>query len=160
MNCFYHQDREAVGICISCGRPVCQECKVVLADKFHCSKCADQIYARATSAVHDTTARPPRPSWFARHLNWTALISWTGLIPVWLVGGFLTGVIAAMAGFEANFDGAAGYLWTAIFAAAWLVPTNGWILRKKKRKLWHLSWLFIPFGWIIFLSLENRNETV
>ena len=158
MNCFYHEDREAIGICVSCGRPICPECKVVLADKFHCNKCANQIFERATTTRELLSTAKPRPNWFARHLNWAAIISWAGVFPVLFVGGFATGLIAAAAGFEANFDGPAGYLWSAVFAACWLIPTNGWLLRKKGQSLWHLLWLILPFGWIVFLSLDNRHE--
>ena len=43
MNCFYHSYREAVGFCLSCGRPTCAECKVTLGEKFYCNLCADRI---------------------------------------------------------------------------------------------------------------------
>jgi hypothetical protein len=33
-----------------------------------------------------------------------------------------------------------------------------WILRRKRRRLWWLLMLFIPYGWIIYLLLENRRQ--
>lgn len=36
MRCFYHEDREAVGICKSCGRGLCRECAVELPKSLAC----------------------------------------------------------------------------------------------------------------------------
>ena len=36
MRCFYHEDREAVGSCKSCGRGLCRECAVDLAKGLAC----------------------------------------------------------------------------------------------------------------------------
>lgn len=34
----------------------------------------------------------------------------------------------------------------------------GWVLRQKNRSLWWLlMWLFVPFGGIVILCLENRS---
>ena len=41
MNCDYHPDREVVGMCVSCGKPICVECKVILKDKIYCNQCID-----------------------------------------------------------------------------------------------------------------------
>jgi len=39
MNCYYHPDRDVVGMCVSCGKPICLECKVVFKDKLYCNPC-------------------------------------------------------------------------------------------------------------------------
>ncbi len=44
MNCYYHPGCEVVGMCVSCGKPICVECKVVLADKIYCNPCADKLF--------------------------------------------------------------------------------------------------------------------
>jgi hypothetical protein len=36
MRCFYHEDREAVGSCKSCGKGLCRECAVDLAKGLAC----------------------------------------------------------------------------------------------------------------------------
>ena len=36
MRCFYHEDREAVGTCKSCGRGLCRECAVDLTKGLAC----------------------------------------------------------------------------------------------------------------------------
>ncbi|MBP2018032.1 hypothetical protein J2Z79_001431 [Symbiobacterium terraclitae] len=39
MSCTYHADREVRGICASCGRPICAECKVELNGQPFCKNC-------------------------------------------------------------------------------------------------------------------------
>lgn len=41
MNCYNHSDREAVGMCVSCGNPICLECKVIFKDKLYCNPCIE-----------------------------------------------------------------------------------------------------------------------
>jgi surface polysaccharide O-acyltransferase-like enzyme len=37
---FYPNDKEASAICVSCGKPVCNECNILLKDnKMHCKQC-------------------------------------------------------------------------------------------------------------------------
>lgn len=46
MKCFYHQDRDAVGICKSCGRGLCPECAVDLKTGLACKgRCEDEARA-------------------------------------------------------------------------------------------------------------------
>jgi hypothetical protein len=46
MRCFYHQDREAVGSCKSCGKGVCAECAVDLGKGLACrNRCEDAAKA-------------------------------------------------------------------------------------------------------------------
>jgi len=47
-----------------------------------------------------------------------------------------------------------------IIAALWLFGIDGWVLKKKNRSLWNLLWLIVPFGWIVFLCLENRTGII
>lgn len=39
MNCYVHPDKEAVGVCTSCTKPICSECKVEVAGKLVCTNC-------------------------------------------------------------------------------------------------------------------------
>jgi len=41
MNCTVHPDKNSVGNCISCGRPVCEECKVRIKNLVHCRECVE-----------------------------------------------------------------------------------------------------------------------
>lgn len=43
-NCAYHPERDAVGACVSCGKLICEECKVVLAGKIYCNPCGDKLF--------------------------------------------------------------------------------------------------------------------
>ena len=46
MKCFYHQDRDAVGTCKSCGKGLCPECAVDLGKGLACrSRCEDDAKA-------------------------------------------------------------------------------------------------------------------
>ena len=40
--CYYHPDREAIGTCAICGRPLCEECGVEIEGKFYHKKCLEQ----------------------------------------------------------------------------------------------------------------------
>jgi len=43
MRCFYHQDREAVGVYKACGKGICAECAVDLGEGLACkTRCEDQ----------------------------------------------------------------------------------------------------------------------
>jgi len=41
MKCDKHPDRDAIGTCVSCGRGICQDCKVSLNNMFHCKACVE-----------------------------------------------------------------------------------------------------------------------
>ncbi len=46
MRCFYHQDREAVGACKSCGKGLCPECAVDLGKGLACrGRCEAEVEA-------------------------------------------------------------------------------------------------------------------
>lgn len=99
-------------------------------------------------------------NWFQKHLNWTAVLSWIALYPINFVVGLIVGAIVVFndpyISEEALSDIA--YVFGIVVSLAWLMPTNGWILRKKSRSLWNLLWLFIPFGGIVFLCLKNLSD--
>ena len=40
MKCYVHSDVEAVGVCVACGKGVCQECAVTVSGKAYCRDCA------------------------------------------------------------------------------------------------------------------------
>ena len=42
MKCGYHPEREAVGVCVGCGRGICEFCKTILNDKFYCPNCVEK----------------------------------------------------------------------------------------------------------------------
>ncbi len=91
-------------------------------------------------------------NWFGRHLNWVAVLSWATLYPL----GFIIGL--AIIYINPYISTATYYVLAYMVSAVWLFGIGGWILRKKNRSLWNLLWLPIPFGWIVFLCLENRTD--
>ena len=150
LKCYYHPERDAVGTCANCGKAVCPECKVMLSQKCYCNPCADEACASAASGV-----QPKAASWFARHLNWTTVLTWAGALAASFVAGFVVGVV--MYGTDTTrtetIAAFAGY----IAALAWLLVTNGWVLRRKGRSEWHLLLLLVPFGFLFILALQNKT---
>ncbi len=47
MKCYQHPDRDAVGMCVGCGNPICQECNVKLGKDNCCKACKDKLAATA-----------------------------------------------------------------------------------------------------------------
>ena len=152
MNCDGHTDREAVGACVNCGKPICLECKVVLGEKVYCNACANTLFEMATAAP------APSANWFRRHLNWTVVLSWLGAYVI----AFMAGIVVVMVMYgrnpnvvEADLEKVLTFTGVVV-ALAWLLPTNGWVLRKKGQSEWHLIWLLVPFGIMVLLGLQNR----
>ncbi len=147
--CTDHPDRDASGTCTYCGKPVCEECNVSLAGNCYCKPCADLAF---------THNRGLPAGWFSRHLNWTVVLTWAGAVAVSFVAGFIVGLvlygsdnarteeIAALAGYVA--------------ALAWLLITNGWVLRKKGRSEWHLLLLLFPLGFLFLLAVGNKGQPI
>ncbi|MFH1381808.1 MAG: hypothetical protein ABIH70_02840 [Chloroflexota bacterium] len=108
MNCFYHPEREAVGMCVSCGKPICPECKVELGKKFYCNPCAERMFSdklqagagietaaitlENTSGQGSSTAVPKE----IRGWNWGAFLLgwiWAGGNKLW--GWLIFGLVTA-----------------------------------------------------------------
>lgn len=67
MKCYSHQDRDAVGICLACGKAICQECAQEVKGKIYCKRCAAEVKeteeVRAPVAVAKGEESPK--SWLA-----------------------------------------------------------------------------------------------
>lgn len=37
--CFYHPDRQALAVCVSCRKPICQSCSTLWEGMHHCASC-------------------------------------------------------------------------------------------------------------------------
>lgn len=46
-HCFYHPDRSALAICVSCRKPICQSCSTLWEGMHHCTACLAQRRASA-----------------------------------------------------------------------------------------------------------------
>lgn len=150
MNCAYHPEVDAIGACVNCGRLICAECKVVLGEKIYCNPCADKLFAEASTPV-----KAKELNWFQRHLNWTVILTVVALYPLdFVIGLLLYSIDPYMA--EETVEGIA-VLIAVIVNLAVLFLVGAWALKRKARNLWHLLWLIVPFGLIIFLCLENKS---
>jgi|SRR5579859_2037959 len=59
MNCFYHQDRQAVGACKSCGKGLCPECAVDLGKGLACrGRCEEDVRALIQLIDHNIKLSP------------------------------------------------------------------------------------------------------
>jgi ABC-type dipeptide/oligopeptide/nickel transport system permease subunit len=97
-------------------------------------------------------------NWFQRHLNWTWVLTVTiGSVILGFILGFITGLVDPYAYYisDAALTGLS-YLIAVIVA----IIVGWWVLREKKRKLWWLLIILVPFGWIVFLCLENRSQVI
>ena len=145
MNCYYHPDREPGGACVSCGHLICDECKVTLGGRIYCNPCADSLVAGISLSK--------KSNWFERHLNWTMVF---GLVGAY-AGSFVAGMVITVANPYVGEDPL--YAVGLIISLAVLVSVWGWALRKRSRSLWWLPLgLFVPFGFIVLLCLENKSQ--
>ena len=52
--CFYHPDRQALAVCVSCRKPICQSCSTLWEGMHHCAACLSErrsTVARRGAAV-------------------------------------------------------------------------------------------------------------
>jgi hypothetical protein len=60
MRCFYHQDKEAVGLCKSCAKGVCAECAVDLGNALACrNRCEER--AQSVVKIQDHAIQSLKP---------------------------------------------------------------------------------------------------
>lgn len=59
MNCKNHPDREGVAACVSCGKVLCDECRLKLAGKNYCQECADAL--ASGKPAQNKEEKPGRP---------------------------------------------------------------------------------------------------
>lgn len=43
MKCYYHNETDAIGTCVGCGKFICKECKTEIDEKNYCSKCLNEL---------------------------------------------------------------------------------------------------------------------
>ena len=91
-------------------------------------------------------------NWFNRHLNWAFLLFLAGILVVL----FIVDIPVILSNSD-NVQYILALVNLPVFLASVLAATV-WILRGKRRRLWWLLMLLIPYGWIIYLLLENRSQ--
>ena len=153
MNCYYHPDHEVVSSCVNCGRLICSECKVELDGKMYCNPCTEKFVAETTVAN-----RAKGLSWFERHLNWTENLSFiSGILLIYLITekpvlDLITNSVYSV-NLNISQESLKGILFSFIFIInlAWLVPVNGWVLKKRKKSLWNLVGYFTIYSFVYSL---------
>jgi hypothetical protein len=92
MRCFYHADREAVGVCKSCQRGICHECIADVGKGIACkNRCEDD--ARGLVALADAAIRQqPANEFIVARMRRNRLV--TAIFYLLLGGGFVvTGIL-------------------------------------------------------------------
>lgn len=117
MNCTIHNDREAAGICVNCGKPYCDECLVEVNGKMYCKKCIAEI---AQGQPESTYMPPPKNKSTATllciflgmlgmhrfymgyvgeglaYMLGTILLSWTVICPIFIFACVVADLIAIL----------------------------------------------------------------
>ena len=62
MRCFYHEDKEAVGTCKSCGKGLCRECAVDLAKGLACRERCEENVRNVIALIDQNIKIAPRTS--------------------------------------------------------------------------------------------------
>jgi hypothetical protein len=111
MKCHVHQDRDAIGACCSCGKYVCLECKVSIANQVFCNQCLDE---RIRTGAWPTETRLSMPG--ASGMGSGSFVP--PEIKGWNWGGFLMTWIW----------GTGNNVWISFIALLSIVPYLGWAI--------------------------------
>jgi len=105
-------------------------------------------------------------SWYRRHLNWTWVFAQlaVGLIGFFIIAVFVSGLFVSgtMLPSEESIFASVSVIQIIVLVLQMIAmfSIGAWVLKRKKRGLAWLLIFLVPFGWIIFLCLENRSELV
>ena len=122
-----------------------------------CPQCGQRFAGFDSEEKQRYVREPGAPvkerNWFERHLNWTMVLG--------ALGAFLATVIVVLVIIlidpyvsDDALDATGIIIGLAVVAPVW-----GWALRRKNRSLWWLPLgLFVPFGWVVLLCLENKGQ--
>jgi hypothetical protein len=87
MRCYYHQDRDAVGLCKSCGKGLCADCQTDLGQGLACkARCEERVRGLIALIEHSVRAAPAAQTLLRlNRRNWV----WLGVF-VLLMGAVIT----------------------------------------------------------------------
>ena len=54
MKCDKHTGKDAIAVCVNCGKGVCDDCRLKLAGKNYCQECADKLATEKTTLLHSS----------------------------------------------------------------------------------------------------------
>lgn len=112
MNCYVHPEREAVGVCVSCGKAVCPECNVAIGEKLYCKSCAGKTFSTTSAPGQNTSGMGSQAvvpdgvrgwNWGASLLSWIWAIgnnTWIGLLALIPYVGLVMSIILGVKGNE------------------------------------------------------------
>jgi hypothetical protein len=116
VQCSIHPDREAIGACCSCGRYICAECKVSIANQTYCNQCLD---ARIKTGAWPPQTRLVIPSASGMGHGSSVPTEITG----WNWGGFLLTWIW----------GTGNNVWISFISLLGIIPYIGWAIELTMR---------------------------
>ena len=103
MNCYFHPEAESVATCVSCGKPVCQDCAVDVRGKIHCQPCLASTDRPGVGTLPTVPAASSVPT------NTLAIVSVAlgvvgllGCVCGGGIGGLLFGIPATITGWVAR----------------------------------------------------------
>jgi len=112
-------------------------------------------------------SQPKGLNWFQRHLNWTWVFAQlaVGLLTYIIMTVFVTSLFIGSSNAlpsEASLFASISVMQivAAVLQIASVFGVGVWVLKRKDRSLGWLLIFLVPFGWIIFLFLENRSDLV
>ena len=75
MRCYYHHDRDAVGLCKSCGKGLCEDCQTDLGQGLACkNRCEESVRGLIALVQHNVRAVPSAMG----SLQWNRWV-WVGI---------------------------------------------------------------------------------
>ena len=51
MQCYIHNQKQAVGACVGCGKFICDECKTEVSNKNYCKRCVSELVTNKASQI-------------------------------------------------------------------------------------------------------------
>lgn len=122
MKCFYHDDRDAIGICKSCGRGLCRECCFEFRKGLACrGRCEDDAAAVASLIEQSVEWQP----WNVAVLRSQRRVS-KRYGPIAIILGIIMGLVALLGDTDAGTR-------TVSAVMAFLFVTLGGILLRRGR---------------------------
>ena len=95
-------------------------------------------------------------NWFKRHLNWTIAFAW--IAPCFVL--FALGVAVETLPREACVGYVVGFGGPLLFLVVGLLGlwVSLWVLGQKNRSAWWMLFLWLPFGFVVLLALDNHSR--
>jgi hypothetical protein len=100
-------------------------------------------------------------NWFRRHLHWTWVFAQFVADMIFIAGILFMLLMSSVSpDFFITYIIVVWYVLGSILSFAALFGVGGWVLKQKGRSLAWLLIFLVPFGWFIFLFIENRNKVL